>query len=141
MVKRANTIEVPKALFENEDVSMNRGEYIIGYMKNGDIEVSSSLVHQYGYYAIPQSIGVEVKKRRIPLADLTFLFACYYVASTNKRKNIRMDEVFESITRYWSESHTRNIVQHFLFTLYNMDKYKRWIKKHEHSSSKYYVKY
>jgi len=140
MVKRANIVEVPKALFEDEDVSTNRGEYIIGYMINGDIEVPSSLFHQYRYYAIPQSIMVEVKKGRIPLADLTFLFACYYIAFINKRKSIGMDEVFECITRYWNEFQTGNTVYRFLLTLSNMDRYKRWIKKHEHSS-KYYVKY
>lgn len=74
------------------------------------------------------------------LTDLTFLFACYYVASTNNRKSIRLDEVFACITRDWDEFRTRNSAQRFSLTLSNMDRYGRWIKIHEHNN-KYSVKY
>jgi hypothetical protein len=140
MVKSKSIIEIPKALFEDREVSINRGEYIIRYMIDEGKEVSIMLVKQYGYYTVPQSIMVEVRKGTMPLVDLTFLFACYYVASTNIRKSIRMDEVFECITRNWGEVRTRNTVQHFNLTLSNMDGYKRWIKKFDHKS-KYFVKY
>lgn len=140
MVKSASVIEIPRALFEDEEVSANRGEYIIRYMIDDGKEVPRRLIHQYGYYTVPQSIMVEVKKGTMPLADLSFLFACYYVAFTNKYKSIRMDEVFECMTRHWGEFRTRNTAQRFSLTLSNMDRYKRWIKKHEHNS-KYSVKY
>ncbi|WP_077701954.1 hypothetical protein [Virgibacillus dokdonensis] len=140
MVKKAGMIEIPKALFEDEEVSTNRGEYIIRYMIDDGKEVPRRLVHQYGYFVIPQSIMVEAKKGTMPLVDLTFLFACYYVASTNKNKSIQMDKVFECITRNWDEFRTRNTALRFNFTLSNMDRYKRWIKQHEHNS-KYSVKY
>nr|WP_144925615.1 hypothetical protein [Paenibacillus bovis] len=140
MVKSTSITEIPKALFEDREVSINRGEYIIRYMIDDGKEVPAMLIKKYGYYAVPQSIMVEIRRGTMPLADLTFLFACYYVASTNNRKRIRMDEVFECITRNWDEIRTRNTAQRFNLTLSNIDRYKRWIKKLDHNS-KYFVKY
>lgn len=140
MVKSTSLSEIPKALFEDREVSINRGEYIIRYMIDDGKEVPAMLIKQYRYYAVPQSIMVEIRRGTMPLADLTFLFACYYVASTSNRKSIRMDEVFECITGNWDEIRTRNTAQRFSLTLSNMDRYKRWIKKHDHYI-KYFVKY
>lgn len=140
MVKSTSITEIPKALFEDREVSINRGEYIIRYMIDDGKEVPAMLIKQYRYYAVPQSIMVEIRRGTMPLADLTFLFACYYVASTSNRKSIRMDEVFECITGNWDEIRTRNTAQRFSLTLSNMDRYKRWIKKHDHYI-KYFVKY
>ena len=140
MVKSTSLSEIPKALFEDREVSINRGEYIIRYMIDDGKEVPAMLIKQYGYYAVPQSIMVEIRRGTMPLADLAFLFACYYVASTSNRKSIRMDEVFECITGNWDEIRTRNTAQRFSLTLSNMDRYKRWIKKHDHYI-KYFVKY
>lgn len=39
MVKKAGMIEIPKALFEDEEVSTNRGEYIIHYIIDDGKEV------------------------------------------------------------------------------------------------------
>lgn len=140
MVKSTSLIEIPKALFEDREVCISRGDYIIRYMTDDGKEVPAMLVKQYGYYTVPQSIMVEIRRGKLALADLTFLFACYYVASTNNRKRIRMDEVFECITRNWDEVRTRNTAQHFNLTLSNIDRYKRWIKKLDHYI-KYFVKY
>lgn len=140
MVKSKSIIEIPKALFEDREVSINRGDYIIRYMTDVGKEVPAMLVKQYGYYTVPQSIMVEIRRGKMALADLTFLFACYYVASTNNRKSIRVDEVFACITRDWDEFRTRNSTQRFSLTLSNMDRYSRWIKIHEHNN-KYSVKY
>lgn len=140
MVKSTSILEIPKALFEDLEVSINRGEYIIRYMIDDGKEVPAMLVKQYGYYAVPQSIMVEIRRGTMPLANVTFLFACYYVASTNNRKSIRMDEVFECITRNWDENRTCTAAQHFSLTLSNLNRFQRWIKKHEHNN-KHSVKY
>lgn len=135
-----NLVNIPKALFEDSDVSVIRGQYIMKYINGEGKKVPSELLRQYGYFEIPGSIFVEVKRKNLFLADLTFLFACYYVAATNERKSIRMDEVYHWITKSWDDSRSQRAAENLMFTLYNIDMYKRWIKVQEHNN-KYYVNY
>jgi hypothetical protein len=140
MGKSSKMIEIPKALFEDDEINADRGAYIIRYMKFKGKELPSRLAHQYGYYMVPQSIIVEARKGSISLSDLTFLLACYYTSSENNNKNIRMDEVFQCITRNWDEFRTRNAAERLNLTLSSIDGFTRWIKKYDHNN-KYYVKY
>src|SRR5690625_2563502 len=133
-------VEMPKALFEDEDINTNRGDYIKSYMIGEEEVVTAELIRKHGLYPIPRSILVEVRKGTLLLADLSFLFACYYVASVNKRKRIQMTEVLECITKNWDDFRTSNTAERFSLILSDMQRYKRWIKWYEHNN-KYYVKY
>lgn len=133
-------VEMPKALFEDEDINTNRGDYIKSYMIGEEEVVPAELIRKHGLYPIPRSILVEVRKGTLLLADLSFLFACYYVASINKRKRIQMTEVLECITKNWDDFRTSNTAERFTLILSDMQRYKRWIKWYEHNN-KYYVKY
>lgn len=138
MIKRKNIANIPRALFEDENININRGEYIVNYMTNEGKEVPHDLIQKHGYYVIPQSIINTTKRGELFLADLTFLFACYYVASTNKKRNIQLHEVFDFVTSEWDEFRINNTAETFNFI--NMEKYKRWIKKYDYDN-KYHVKY
>lgn len=140
MVKRTGLIEIPKALFKDKEISTNRAEYIKGYLYDESKIVPYELINQYGLYTIPQSILVEWKRGKVTLGDLTFLFACYYIASSSKSKRVHMEDVFECITRNWDEHQTRNTEESLRWILANIHRYKKWIKMHEHNN-KYYVKY
>ncbi|MEJ9152285.1 hypothetical protein [Bacillus smithii] len=141
MKKASNLLNISNALYEDPEINRNRGRYILYILeKNLGEEIPHEKIKKYGFFGVPQSIITQFKKGYLILAEVTFLFACFYIANKNKKSNLKMENVLSCITNCWDEERTRTAEITMKHTLDNIEKYKSWIKKQKHNG-KYYVKY